>query len=197
MTARRASISRTTKETSIELSLNLDGSGEVRVQTGIGFLDHMLHALAFHAGFDLELRCQGDLEVDDHHATEDTAIALGRAIDQALGDRTGIRRFGSAYAPLDESLARCVVDLSGRPAPVIDLDLRREMIGQLACENITHWFETLAVSMRASLHVDVLRGRNDHHRAEAAFKALALTLREAVAETGQAGDVPSTKGSLG
>lgn len=197
MTARRASISRTTKETSIELSLNLDGSGEVRVQTGIGFLDHMLHALAFHAGFDLELRCQGDLEVDDHHATEDTAIALGRAIDEALGDRTGIRRFGSAYAPLDESLARCVVDLSGRPAPVVDLGLRREMIGQLACENITHWFETLAVSMRASLHVDVLRGRNDHHRAEAAFKALALTLREAVAETGQAGDVPSTKGSLG
>lgn len=197
MTARRASISRTTKETSIELSLNLDGSGEVRVQTGIGFLDHMLHALAFHAGFDLELRCQGDLEVDDHHATEDTAIALGRAIDEALGDRTGIRRFGSAYAPLDESLARCVVDLSGRPAPVVDLGLRREMIGQLACENITHWFETFAVSMRASLHVDVLRGRNDHHRAEAAFKALALTLREAVAETGQAGDVPSTKGSLG
>ncbi len=196
MTARRASISRTTKETSIELSLNLDGSGEVRVQTGIGFLDHMLHALAFHAGFDLELRCQGDLEVDDHHAAEDTAIALGRAIDEALGDRTGIRRFGSAYAPLDESLARCVVDLSGRPAPVVDLGLRREMIGQLACENITHWFETLAVSMRASLHVDVLRGRNDHHRAEAAFKALALTLREAVAETGRAGDVPSTKGSL-
>lgn len=197
MTARRASISRTTKETSIELSLNLDGSGEVRVQTGIGFLDHMLHALAFHAGFDLDLRCEGDLEVDDHHAAEDTAIAFGRAIDQALSERIGIRRFGSAFAPLDESLARCVVDLSGRPAPVVDLGLRREMIGQLACENITHWFETFAVSMRASLHVDVLRGRNDHHRAEAAFKALALTLREAVAETGRAGDVPSTKGSLG
>lgn len=196
MTARRASHSRTTKETSIELSLNLDGTGEVHVQTGIGFLDHMLHAMAFHAGFDLELRCQGDLEVDDHHVAEDTAIVLGRAIDEALGERTGIRRFGSAFATLDESLARCVIDLSGRPAPVVELGLRREMIGGLACENITHWFETLAVSMRASLHVDVLRGRNDHHRAEAAFKALALTLREAVAETGRAGDVPSTKGSL-
>jgi imidazoleglycerol phosphate dehydratase HisB len=186
---------RETRETTIELRLDLDGSGQVDVRTGLGFLDHMLTALAFHAGFDLMLRCDGDLHVDDHHTAEDCALALGSAIDEALGDRTGIERFASAYVPLDESLARTVVDLSGRPCPVVDLALTRPMIGDVASENLEHFFRSLAVTMRAALHVDVLRGDNDHHKAEAAFKSTARALRQAVALTA-ATDVPSTKGVL-
>ncbi len=185
---------RQTKETSIELSINLDGSGLIEVETGIGFLDHMLTALAFHAGFDLKLKCDGDLFVDDHHTAEDCALALGTAIDNALGKRSGIKRFGYAYAPLDESLARTVIDLSGRPWPEIHLNLEREMIGTWACENITHFFQSLAMTLKCSLHVDVLRGNNDHHRAEAAFKSCAKALREALTPT--SGEVPSTKGVL-
>ncbi len=185
---------RETKETNIELELNLDGSGKIEIETGIGFLDHMLTALAFHSGMDLKLKCVGDLEVDDHHTAEDCAIALGTAIDGALGRRTGIKRFGFAYAPLDEALARTVVDLSGRPWPEIHLCLEREMVGTWACENITHFFQSLAMTLKCSLHVDVLRGANDHHRAEAAFKSLAKALREALTRT--EGDVPSTKGVL-
>ena len=196
MTSRTSTVTRKTNETIIELSLNLDGSGNADINTGIGFLDHMLTALAVHGKLDLDLSCQGDLEVDDHHTAEDTAIALGKAIDQALGDRTGITRFATAYAPLDESLARCVMDLSGRPAPEIALGLMRDMIGQIACENITHWFQTLAVNVRSAVHIDVLRGENDHHKAEAAFKALALALREAVAMDARSTGVPSTKGTL-
>ena len=185
---------RQTKETSIELSINLDGSGLIEIETGIGFLDHMLTALAFHAGFDLKLKCDGDLFVDDHHTAEDCALALGTAIDNALGTRSGIKRFGYAYAPLDESLARTVIDLSGRPWPEIHLNLEREMIGTWACENITHFFQSLAMTLKCSLHVDVLRGSNDHHRAEAAFKSCAKALREALTQT--SGEVPSTKGVL-
>lgn len=196
MTARTATVSRQTNETVIQLALNLDGSGRAKISTGIGFLDHMLTALAVHGRLDLELSCTGDTGVDDHHTAEDTAIALGQAVDRALGDRAGITRFASAYAPLDESLARCVIDLSGRPSPVVELGLKREMIGQIACENITHWFQTLAVNSRAAVHVDVLRGENDHHRAEAAFKALALALRAAVAVDDRATGIPSTKGTL-
>ena len=196
MTARTATVSRQTNETDIQLALNLDGSGRTAISTGIGFLDHMLTALAVHGRLNLELSCTGDTGVDDHHTAEDTAIALGQAIDRALEDRAGITRFASAYAPLDESLARCVIDLSGRPSPVVELGLKREMIGQIACENITHWFQTLAVNMRAALHVDVLRGENDHHRAEAAFKALALALRVAVAIDDRTTGIPSTKGTL-
>lgn len=196
MTARTATVSRQTNETDIQLALNLDGSGRAKISTGIGFLDHMLTALAVHGRLDLELSCTGDTGVDDHHTAEDTAIALGQAVDRALGDRAGITRFASAYAPLDESLARCVIDLSGRPSPVVELGFKREMIGQIACENITHWFQTLAVNTRAALHVDVLRGENDHHRAEAAFKALALALRTAVAFDDRATGIPSTKGTL-
>jgi imidazoleglycerol phosphate dehydratase HisB len=155
----------------------------------------MLSAVAKHGGLDLELRCEGDLEVDDHHTAEDCALALGRAIDKALGERRGIARFGNAYAPLDEALARVVIDLSGRPAPVVGLGLRREMLGGLACENLTHFFVSLATTLRAAVHVDVLRGDNDHHRAEAAFKALALALKAAVART-DSDAVPSTKGVL-
>ena len=152
----QSSIKRDTKETKIDLQLNLDGSAKVEVSTGIGFLDHMLTAFAFHAGFDLKLICDGDLEVDDHHTAEDCAIALGQAIDEALGPRKGIKRFGYAYAPLDEALARTVVDLSARPWPEIHLALEREMVGQWACENITHFFQSLAMTLRCSLHVDVL-----------------------------------------
>lgn len=195
MMRRVTEISRSTAETSIRGRLTLDGERRVAVQTGVGFLDHMLSALAFHAGWDLELECEGDLDVDDHHTAEDCALAIGAAIDRALGDRTGIARFGWAYAPLDEALARAVVDLSGRPWPEIDLGLRREAIGGLACENLGHVLSSLAMAAKAAIHVDVLRGANDHHRAEAAFKALALALRQA---TGPAGScVPSTKGALG
>ncbi len=191
---RTAQTKRKTKETDIEIALNLDGTGKTEIQTGIGFLDHMLTALAFHSRMDLKLICDGDLHIDDHHTAEDCALALGTAIDEALGPRTGIKRFGYAYAPLDEALARSVIDLSGRPWPEIHLDLQREMVGTWACENITHFFQSLAMTLRCSLHVDVIRGDNDHHKAEAAFKSLAKALGEAV--TKAEGAVPSTKGVL-
>ena len=195
MSARRARVTRKTLETALEVELSLDGAGQAEVATGIGFLDHMLGALAKHARFDLTLRCRGDLEIDDHHTVEDCALALGQALDQALGERRGIARFGSAYAPLDEALARAVVDLSGRPCAVIELDLERATLGALACENLSHFFASLATAGRMALHVDVLRGANDHHRAEAAFKAAALALRQAVRVEGP-DQVPSTKGVL-
>jgi imidazoleglycerol phosphate dehydratase HisB len=192
MNQRRIELERTTAETVIELSLDLDGEGTVEIETGIGFLDHLFTTLCRHARFDLRLSCRGDVEVDDHHTAEDCALLLGSAIDRALDERVGIARFGYAYAPLDEALARAVVDLSGRPCPVVNLDLRRERIGELACENIAHVITSLAATARAAIHVDVLRGGNDHHRAEAAFKALALALRSAVARDGS-DRVPSTK----
>ena len=195
MSARRAAVSRKTLETAVEVELALDGSGRAEVATGIGFFDHMLGALARHARFDLTLKCRGDLEIDDHHTVEDCALALGQALDQALGERRGIARFGSAYAPLDEALARAVVDLSGRPCAVVELGLEREALGGLACENVAHFFTSLAITGRMALHVDVLRGANDHHRAEAAFKAAALALRQAVRLDGP-DQVPSTKGVL-
>jgi imidazoleglycerol-phosphate dehydratase len=139
--------------------------------------------------------CQGDLRIDDHHSAEDCALGLGEALDRALGERRGIARFGSAFAPLDEALARAVVDLSGRPYSAVDLGLRRESIGGLACENVAHVLRSLAVAGRLTLHVDVLRGENDHHRAEAAFKAVALALRQSVTRSGN-DDIPSTKGVL-
>jgi imidazoleglycerol phosphate dehydratase HisB len=194
LASRTAEVRRKTRETDITLHLNLDGTGASSIATGIGFLDHMLTTLARFARFDLDLTCSGDLHVDDHHTAEDCALALGGALDQALGDRRGIVRFGHAYAPLDEALARVVVDLSGRPWPQVDLGFRRERIGAIATENLTHVFQSLAMSARCALHVDVLKGENDHHRAEAAFKACALALRQAVARDG--GDVPSTKGVL-
>jgi imidazoleglycerol-phosphate dehydratase len=195
MTARRATVTRETRETRITLDLALDGEGRAEVATGIGFLDHMLVSLARHARFDLKLTCAGDLEVDDHHTAEDCALALGQALDKALGERRGIARFAHAYAPLDEALARAVVDLSGRPCAVIDLGLAREALGGLSCENVPHIFISLATTARMALHLDVLRGANDHHRAEAAFKALAIALRQAVRIEGP-DEVPSTKGVL-
>lgn len=200
---RRASVSRETGETRVDVRLDLDGgapgeSGEaapIAIETGIGFFDHMLHALAFHAGWGLELKCDGDLEVDDHHTVEDTGLALGQAVARALGDgREGIVRFASCHAPLDEALARAVVDVSGRPFFAGELDLRRERVGALSCEMVPHFFHSFAQTAGLTLHVDVIRGANDHHRIEACFKAVALALKAALAEVG--GGVPSTKGVL-
>ncbi|HEX9346724.1 MAG TPA: imidazoleglycerol-phosphate dehydratase HisB [Gemmatimonadales bacterium] len=193
---RTATVTRATRETSIRVTLDLDGTGKTAVKTGIGFLDHLLDALGRHARFDLALTCEGDLQVDDHHTAEDCALALGEAVDRALGERRGINRFGWALAPLDDGLARAVVDLSGRPFSDVALALRREAIGGLACENIAHVLRSFATASRTTLHVDVLKGENDHHRVEAAFKATALALRQAVALSGF-DDVPSTKGTLG
>lgn len=192
---RTATITRATRETKITCTVNLDGTGEARIATGIGFLDHMLTALSKHSGIDIDLACTGDLHIDDHHTAEDCALTIGQALDQALASRLGITRFASAYAPLDESLARAVLDLSGRPLAVVNLMLLRDSIGTLAAENVPHFFRSLATTLRATLHLDILRGENDHHKAEAAFKALALALKQAVARTAST-DVPSTKGSL-
>jgi len=195
MSPRTATVSRTTRETTIRVTLDLDGTGKTTVKTGIGFLDHLFDALSRHARFDVTLTCEGDLQVDDHHTAEDCALALGEALDRALGERRGINRFGWALAPLDEALARAVVDLSGRPFADVALGLRREAIGGLSCENIPHVLRSLAAAGRMTLHVDVLKGENDHHRSEAAFKATALALWQAVAQSGF-DDVPSSKGTL-
>lgn len=197
MSGRTAKLARKTRETSVAVALRLDGEGQASIGTGIGFLDHLLTALACHARLDLELTCEGDLQVDDHHTAEDCGLALGTALDEALGDRAGIARFGYAYAPLDEALARAVVDLSGRPFARIALGLRRDRIGALAAENVGHVLSSFATAARLTLHVDVSEGANDHHRAEAAFKATALALRQAIARDGTGLDrVPSTKGTL-
>ncbi|MFH1844249.1 MAG: imidazoleglycerol-phosphate dehydratase, partial [bacterium] len=195
--------SRRTRETHITVRLDLDGcpaddirtGGDAAIDTGIGFLDHLLTALAQHAGFGLSLTCRGDLQVDDHHTVEDCALCLGAAFDQALGERTSIVRFGWALAPLDEALARAAVDLATRPSAAVDLNLRQERLGGLACQNLTHFFHSFAQAGRFCCHLDVLKGINDHHQAEAAVKALALALHQAVAYRDQAGPV-STKGVL-
>ena len=192
--ARKAKVQRFTNEVRVEVELNLDGSGNVDVTTGLPFLDHMISALGKHARFDLALKAEGDLEVDDHHTVEDCALALGQAMDQALGDKRGITRFGYAFVPLDEALARAVVDLSGRPWPNVELRLVRESLGSMASENLTHFMNSLAIEARMALHVNLLCGSNDHHKAEAAFKALAVALRNAVRRDGDG--IPSTKGAL-
>ena len=192
---RSARIARATAETDVVVELTLDGSGSAAVDTGIGFLDHLLVSLARHARWNLAVQCRGDLAVDDHHTAEDVALSLGRALDEALGDRRGITRFGDALAPLDEALARVAIDLSGRPYADVTLGLTRETLGGLATENVTHALRSFAVAARLTLHVDVLKGENDHHRAESAFKAVALALRQAVSPSGF-DDVASTKGSL-
>jgi imidazoleglycerol-phosphate dehydratase len=194
--SRRATLQRATRETDARASLDLDGSGRAAVATGVPFLDHLLEQLARHGGLDLELACRGDLALDDHHTVEDCALLLGAAVDAALGERRGIARFGSAFAPLDEALARAVVDLSGRPFARVELGLVRPQLGTLACENVAHFLRSFATAARLTLHLDVERGENDHHRAEAAFKALALALRAAVAHRAGDAEVPSTKGSL-
>ncbi|KAJ2931450.1 hypothetical protein H1R20_g5675, partial [Candolleomyces eurysporus] len=198
--SRQASVSRKTNETEIEVFIDLDcqpGSNVAQVidvSTGIGFLDHMYTALAKHGGMSLKMKCKGDLWIDDHH-TADIAIALGTAFKNALGEVRGIRRYGSAYAPLDEALSRAVIDICSRPYCVTELGLKREKIGELSTEMIPHIFYSFAIASGATLHVDVLRGENDHHRAESAFKAVALAIRQAIERTGGT-DVPSTKGVL-
>jgi len=193
-TSRRGHCERRTSETAVTCTLLLDGTGQHRIHTGVPFYDHLLQAFARHSRFDLELQCQGDLEVDDHHTVEDCALALGDCLDQALGERRGIARFGHAYAPLDEALVRAVIDLSGRPFARVELPFVRSQIGGLSMENCGHAMQSLAMRGRLCLHVDCLQGQNDHHRAEAAWKALALALRAAVRRDGE--DVPSTKGVL-
>lgn len=193
--ARRGHVARSTKETSISASFDLDGDGSADVSTGLGFLDHMFSQLAKHGRFNIVLKCEGDLHIDDHHTAEDCALALGEAFDQAVGARAGIRRFGNAYCPLDEALSRVVVDISSRPHAVVDLQFTREMIGGISCEMLQHVLESFAATARLTLHVHNIHGTNNHHKAESAFKALGVALRQAVARDESAG-IPSTKGVL-
>jgi histidinol-phosphate aminotransferase len=193
---RRGSLQRQTRETDVAVKLELDGRGKHEIDTGLGFLDHMLAQVAAHGLFDLTVRARGDLEVDEHHTVEDTAIGLGRAIDAALGDRRGIVRMGHAYAPLDEALAHVTVDLSGRPYAVVEAEFSASRIGALDTDLIVHFLETLAFQARMSLHARVLYGRNDHHKAEALFKALGRALDAATRQDPRRQGVPSTKGVL-
>ena len=197
MAERTAEIKRKTKETDITLSLSLDGDGRFDVSTGIGMLDHMIEQLAKHGRFDLRLQATGDIDRDTHHLAEDVGIVLGQAFDKALGDRRGITRFGDATIPLDETLALVAIDLSGRPHADVALEFDRDLIGELPTENLWHLLESFAKEGRMTLHVRLLAGSNDHHRAEAVFKALARALRAAVSlDAAAAGDVPSTKDVL-
>ena len=195
--ARIATLNRTTSETAIRLTLNLDGAGTAETTTGIGFLDHMLTALARHALFDLKVEAQGDLHVDYHHTTEDVGIVLGAAMREALGDKRGIRRFGHALVPMDEALAEAAVDLSGRPLLVWDVAFHRPKVGEMDTELFEEFFRALANNALLTLHVTARAGRNAHHVAEACFKAVARALRAAVEPDPRAcGAIPSTKGAL-
>jgi len=193
---RNATVKRKTKETDIEVSVNLDGTGVSNVATGIGFFDHMLTAFSTHGRFDVELRCKGDLHVDAHHSVEDVGIALGQALREALGDKTGIRRFGDAVVPLDEALVQAAADLSGRPYCVVVEPALTPMIGTYDTTLTQHVFESLTAAAHIALHVRVISGRNAHHIVEAEFKAVARALRDAVALDPRVSGVPSTKGVL-
>jgi imidazoleglycerol-phosphate dehydratase len=194
---RTATITRTTAETDITVSLALDGSGRYDTATGVGFLDHMLDQLARHALIDLEVRCTGDTHIDDHHTVEDVGIAVGQALARALGDKTGIRRYGACLLPMDDALLRAALDLSGRPYLVWGVDMPTQKIGSFDTELVREFFQGLSTHAGLTLHVDALRGINSHHIAEAAFKAVARALREAVETDPRKADaVPSTKGSL-
>jgi len=197
MTDRTATIERVTGETAIKLRLNLDGSGRAEVSTGIGFLDHMLTLWAKHGLFDLAVQAEGDLQIDEHHTAEDTCICLGRAIDQALGERRGIVRTAHSYVPMDEALALVAIDLGGRPYCVVQAEFVTPRVGQLGTDLIGHLLESVAAAARMNLHVQLLYGRNDHHKVEAIFKAFGRALDAATRpEPRLAGDVPSTKGVL-
>lgn len=193
---RAAFVNRRTNETDIELSINLDGSGKQQISTGVGFFDHMLSGFARHGFFDLDLKVKGDLEVDCHHTIEDTGIVLGTAIRKALGDKKGIRRFGSIILPMDETLALCAIDLSGRPYFVMDAEFTAEKIGGMDTEMVREFFYAVSYAAGMNLHLKILSGGNNHHMAEALFKAFGKALDEAVSCDPRITDVLSTKGSL-
>lgn len=195
---RTATIKRKTKETEIEVAVNLDGTGAANIATGIGFFDHMLDLLARHSRIDLAVKAVGDLHIDDHHTTEDTGIALGQAVRQALGTMAGITRYADVHMPMDETLTRVVIDISGRPFLVFKAEFPRDKIGEFDTELVREWFQAFAINAGVTLHVETLYGDNSHHIAESCFKGLARALRAAVAiDPKAAGEIPSTKGSLG
>jgi imidazoleglycerol-phosphate dehydratase len=194
--ARRVTVARRTRETDVTVTLDIDGEGVTSIETGVGFFDHLLSSLGHHGLFDLDIRARGDLDVDEHHTVEDTALVLGAAFAEALGDRAGIVRFGDASVPMDESLATAVVDVGGRPYAVVDLPFRGERAGALPLQLVEHALEAFARTAGATIHVTGT-GRNDHHLAEAAFKALARALRAACEPDPRRRGVASTKGSLG
>ncbi|MEX0368542.1 MAG: imidazoleglycerol-phosphate dehydratase HisB [Ruegeria sp.] len=194
---RRATISRKTAETDISVEVNLDGTGVYDNQTGVGFFDHMLDQLARHSLIDMTIRAQGDYHIDDHHTVEDTGIALGQALTAALGDKTGIRRYGECHLPMDDAQVRCALDLSGRPFLMWNVDLPTQKIGSFDTELVREFFQALSTHGGITLHVDQLHGFNSHHIAEAAFKAVARALRLAVETDPRKADaIPSTKGAL-
>jgi imidazoleglycerol-phosphate dehydratase len=194
---RTANVIRKTNETDITIELNVDGNGKHSINTGIGFLDHMLTHIAVHGLFDLTIHAQGDLQVDEHHTVEDVALVLGQAFAEALGDKNGIVRTAHAYVPMDETLAFVALDLSGRPYAVVDVEWTSPSVGGIAASLFAHFFESFAVMARCNLHARVLYGRDDHHKAEALFKALGRALDSATQlDPRRAGNIPSTKGSL-
>ncbi len=193
---RTATVERTTNETDIAVDLSLDGDGTYDVETGVGFFDHMLDLFAKHGGLDLRVRCDGDLHVDDHHTVEDVAITLGQALTQALGNKAHIARYGHAYVPMDDVLARSVIDLSGRTFCRVDASFEREMVGELATEMVPHIWRSFAQHAACNLHLTVLHGTNAHHKIEALFKATAQALQAAVQRSADHPEVASTKGTL-
>jgi imidazoleglycerol-phosphate dehydratase len=195
---RRATVTRKTKETEVEVEVDLDGKGVSKVATGIGFLDHMLDLLARHSRIDITVKAKGDTHIDDHHTAEDTGIALGQAVKQALGDMKGITRYADVHVPMDEALTRVAIDISGRPFLVFKAEFVRDKVGTFDTELVQEWFQAFAMNSGITLHSETLYGTNDHHIAESCFKGLARALRAAVAIDPRAKDeVPSTKGSLG
>jgi len=195
---RQGSVTRKTKETDVEVAVNLDGAGRGDIVTGIGFLDHMLDLLARHSRIDVTVKAKGDLHIDHHHTTEDVGIALGQAVKQALGDMKGITRYADVHVPMDEALTRVALDISGRPFLVFKAEFVRDKVGSFDTELVQEWFQAFAMNAGMTLHVETLYGTNDHHIAESCFKALARALRAAIAIDARAKDeVPSTKGSLG
>lgn len=197
MPARTASIARDTRETQIQVQLNLDGSGHSELATGLPFLDHMLDQVARHGLIDMVVKATGDLHIDAHHTVEDVGITLGQALDRALGDKRGVRRYGHAYVPLDEALSRVVIDLSGRPGLDYHVDYPRALIGGFDVDLLREFFQGLVNHAKITVHIDALRGRNAHHIAETIFKAFGRALRMAVEPDPRAADaMPSTKGSL-
>jgi imidazoleglycerol-phosphate dehydratase len=193
---RWADVRRKTKETDVRVKLNLDGSGQSKIAIGLPFLEHMLELFAKHGLFDLQVTCNGDLEIDDHHSVEDIAITLGQALSQALADKGGINRYGEAIVPMDEALCRAVIDLSGRFYLVYEVTTKRKTIGNFSVELAEHFWRSFAETAKFNLHIDCLRGRNTHHILEGTFKASARALRQAVERNSRVSGVLSTKGSL-